>query len=41
MNIVIGGSGFVGSRLKTVLFDSVILDKALKRGEGYVDITKA
>ena len=40
MNIIIGGSGFVGSRLKLVLFDSVILDKALKRGEGYVDITK-
>ena len=39
MNIVIGGSGFVGSRLKTVLKDSVILDKALMRGEGYVDIT--
>jgi nucleoside-diphosphate-sugar epimerase len=37
---VIGGSGFVGSRLKTVLSDSVILDKVLISGKGYVDITK-
>jgi GlcNAc-P-P-Und epimerase len=40
MNLLIGGAGFVGSRLKTVLIDSVILDKALTSGEGYVDITK-
>ena len=41
LNVVcIGGSGFVGSRLKTVLVDAVILDKALKVGDGYVDITR-
>ena len=40
MNLLIGGAGFVGSRLKTVLINSVILDKALTSGEGYVDITK-
>lgn len=38
--IVIGGSGFVGSRLKILLPDSVILDKVLKGGKGYIDITK-
>jgi len=40
MNLLIGGAGFVGSRLKTALIDSVILDKVLTSGEGYVDITK-
>lgn len=40
MNIIIGGSGFVGSRLKTVLTDTLVLDKVLNLGKGYTDITK-
>jgi GlcNAc-P-P-Und epimerase len=40
MNLIIGGSGFVGSRLKTVLTDTLVLDKVLNHGKGYADITK-
>ena len=40
MNKIIGGAGFVGSRLKTVLEDFLILDKAFAGGKGYLDITK-
>lgn len=39
MNIIVGGSGFVGSRLKSALKESRVFDKVLKQGEGYVDIT--
>ena len=38
-NILIGGSGFVGSRLESILSDSIILDKRLIREKGFVDIT--
>ena len=37
---IIGGAGFVGSRLKTVLKEYKVLDKVLDVGKGYVDITK-
>ena len=40
MNILIGGAGFVGSSLKSVLTNYSILDKALANGNGFVDITK-
>lgn len=40
MNLIIGGAGFVGSRLKTILDDYLILDKVLNVGEGYIDITR-
>ena len=39
MNKIIGGAGFVGSRLKTVLDDYVVLDKVLAKDDGYIDIT--
>lgn len=41
MNILFGGAGFVGSRLKTVLNNCLILDKVLTKGDVFVDITKA
>ena len=37
--VIIGGSGFVGSRLKIGLNDFKILDKRLSKSRGYVDIT--
>ena len=37
--LIIGGSGFVGSRLKMGLNDFKILDKRLSNSRGYVDIT--
>jgi GlcNAc-P-P-Und epimerase len=37
---IIGGAGFVGSRLKTELTEYIVLDKVLSVGKGYVDITK-
>lgn len=40
MNILIGGAGFVGSRLKTELNDCFVIDKRLK-GNNFVDITIA
>lgn len=40
MKLIIGGAGFVGSRLKPILTDSVVLDKILNIGKGYIDITK-
>ena len=40
MNKIIGGAGFVGSRLKAVLADYLILDKVLSKDKGYADITK-
>lgn len=40
-NIIIGGKGFVGSRLTLELNNTVVLDKKLKGHSGYVDITKA
>ena len=40
ISVLIGGAGFVGSRLKTVLNSYLILDKALTYTSGYVDITK-
>ena len=33
MNIIVGGSGFVGSRLKSALEESRVFDKVLKQGE--------
>lgn len=39
MNIIVGGSGFVGSRLQSALEECRVIDKVLKQGEGYVDIT--
>lgn len=38
MELLIGGAGFVGSRLKTELSNSVVLDKRLD-GNNYADIT--
>lgn len=40
-NILIGGSGFVGSRLKSILKNSIILDKRLITDKGFVDITRS
>ena len=40
MNKIIGGAGFVGSRLRTVLANCSVLDKALTISKGYLDITK-
>ncbi|MBT7658720.1 MAG: NAD-dependent epimerase/dehydratase family protein, partial [Bacteroidetes bacterium] len=40
MNKIIGGAGFVGSRLKTVLSNYSVFDKVLTDGNGYADITK-
>ena len=40
MNKIIGGAGFVGSRLKTVLGEYLILDKILRYDKGYADITE-
>jgi len=36
---IVGGAGFVGSRLKSELDQCVILDKKLDEDNGYVDIT--
>ena len=36
---IIGGAGFVGSRLKTVLAVYSVLDKVLTKDDGYADIT--
>ena len=40
MNKIIGGAGFVGSRLKNELTDCIILDKRLCAEDGFVDIRK-
>ena len=40
MNKIIGGAGFVGSSLKTVLADCSVFDKVLTDEQGYLDITK-
>ena len=37
---IIGGAGFVGSRLKTILSGYSVLDKVLTDEKGYLDITK-
>lgn len=39
-NLLIGGAGFVGSRLQTALSDFRVLDKVLTDGKGYADIVK-
>ena len=38
MNVLLGGAGFVGSRLETELSNSIILDKK-RQGNSFVDIT--
>lgn len=38
---IIGGAGFVGSRLKVILENNKVFDKILIENEGYVDITKS
>ena len=37
---IIGGSGFVGSKLKLELVNYSVYDKVLPLGKGYIDITK-
>ena len=39
MNFVIGGAGFVGSRLQSKLENYVVLDSKLLKNAGYADIT--
>ena len=41
MYILIGGNGFVGSRLREIIDGYNVLDKALPKGSGYADITQS